>query len=225
MATPLLEDLKTEPILPTATISTEFETIINHLTHSKNQVEKLEKEIAEVKANWLKDQKQHEQELAEQRSQEEIVRKRDKETYDYEISLARKKSQDEFEERKTKWERELQSQKDQIEAERKELAELRKTVEKYPEEKDKMVKEAVQTAERSLRQEHDQDKKFLLQEHKAETDLKNAKIASLEAENGRQAKEIESLRKSLDEVSQKFQTVAVKAIEATRPEQKPASQS
>src|SRR3989344_5804278 len=190
MATPLLEDLKTEPILPTATISTEFETIINHLTHSKNQVEKLEKEIAEVKANWLKDQKQHEQELAEQRSQEEIVRKRDKETYDYEISLARKKSQDEFEERKTKWERELQSQKDQIEAERKELAELRKTVEKYPEEKDKM-----------------------------------AKIASLEAENGRQAKEIESLRKSLDEVSQKFQTVAVKAIEATRPEQKPASQS
>lgn len=200
-----------------------FEKTIEDLTRSKEEFERLEKEIAETKAAWIKEQKAHDEEINQHKAQEEIARRREKETYEYETQLARKRSQDEFEEKKSSGEKELATQKDQIDSDRKELAELRKQVENFPAEKDKAVKEAVMTAEKSLREQFDQERKLSEQQNKASTDVLNLKIANLETENSRQQKENESLKKTLEDVTTQFREVAVKAIESNRPEIRPTN--
>lgn len=212
----------TEGVTPkTASLITDFESLIDRLNENKEQVEGLEKEITETKVNWIKEQKQRADEITQQKEQEELQKKRERETYEYETQLSRKKSQDEFTEKKAKWERDLENEKEQISLERKELAELRKKVEAFEEEKEKAVKLATDSLQKLLTDSFVHEKQLTDQTQKSETDILKLKIIGLEAENSRQLKEIETLRKSLNEATQKFESVAVKVIESTRPEAKP----
>ena len=196
-----------ETFSKTSSIITEFENAIDELTLKKEEIEKLDKEIVEIRALWIKEQKNHEQELKEQREQEEIQRQREREGYDYETKLARKRAEDEF-----------AAQKEQLAAEKKELGELRKLSEEFPTEKEKVIKEAVALAEKTLTEQFGLEKKMFDQQNKAVAEVLNLKIANLEAENSRLIKELEVVKKSLDEVTRQFREVAVKAIESNRPE-------
>lgn len=207
----------------TTSLLESFDKVAENLKNSKNEVEQLEKEITETKTSWLKEQKAHEMEISQNRAQTEIERQREQEAFDYDTKLSRKKAQDEFEEKKLSWEKELNSQKDQLATERKELASLRKAVEDFPAEKDKAVKDAVEQAVKALHDQLETDKKLSDQQTKSQTEILNMKIANLEAENSRQVKETENLKKSLEEITRQFREVAVRTIDASRPEVKPSS--
>lgn len=61
--------------------------------------------------DWSREQKQHDLEMVQKNTQEELERKRD---------------EDEFQDKKLSWEKDLTQRKEELEAQRKELEELRK---------------------------------------------------------------------------------------------------
>lgn len=199
--------------LPTS----QLETLIADLSTAKNQLDKLQKEIEETKNSWLKEQETHQRLLHERNSEDETTRMREQETYDYEVKLARKKSEDEFAERKARWEKELTDRKEEIDHDKQELIELRKTVDAFPAEKDKVVKEATFALQKSLTEQFESQTKLREQEFKSEKDLLTLKISNLAAENSRQTKENESLKKQLDEATRQVKDIAVQVIHSNRP--------
>lgn len=84
-----------------------FSKLIHTITTAKDEYGDLQKQIAEIKEAWDKEQKLHIVEIQERDQQEELAKRREKETYEYEIKLNRKKEEDEFLEKKAKWEKDL----------------------------------------------------------------------------------------------------------------------
>src|SRR5579864_456498 len=80
----------------TSQIEDPFTSIFDAITKAKTIYENLQREIIQTREIWTNEQQKHEQELIERNQQEEITRKREQETYDYETNLARKKSEDDF---------------------------------------------------------------------------------------------------------------------------------
>lgn len=198
------------------TIFETFTLLLDKIEKAKDEFESLEKEIEEIKQKWEKEQKRHEQEVLEKRHQEEIERKRGEETYQYETLLSRKKAEDEFADKKEKWEKELLERKEEINRDKKELEELRRLVASFDSEKEKAVRQAILAQEQELTTKFDAERRLDVQESKAEKEILALKIESLNRENNRQAKEIEILRRSLEEASRQLKEIAVKVIESGR---------
>lgn len=200
----------TEPLVPivknVSGLISDFESLIAKIANSKHGLEALNREVAENKLIWEKEQKDHQQQVRERDLEEETVRKREKETYDYETQLARRKETDERE-----------AQKAQLATEKKELEELRKITAGFEEDKNKTVKEAVTTIQKDLEEKFTNEKKLREQEIKGEKDLLLMKIGNLEADNSRLNKEIEVLKKSLDEATRQVKEIAVRVIDSARP--------
>ena len=194
-----------------------FVSLIGAINASKEEFSALQKEIAEIKESWVKEQKNRQTAIAENNQQEDIARKRENETYNYETSLARKKAEDEFLEKKAKWERDLEERKDEIAKERQELEILRKQVAGFETEKEKAVKEACGLLQKQLLDTVAADKKLRVQEIKSEKELLSLKITNLTQDNVRQANEIAVLKKSLEEAAAQLKDVAVKVIESSSP--------
>lgn len=192
-----------------------FVKLANVIATAKDEYEALQKQIAEVKEAWDKEQRSHKIQIAEINQQEELAKKREKETYDYGISLARKKAEDEFEERKNKWEKELQARKDEIAKEKQELEILRKQVAGFEAEKDKATKQACAILEKDLTDQYSAEKKLREQEVKSEQEILALKIANLTSESTRLTNEAVVLKKSLEEATQQLKDVAVKVIESS----------
>lgn len=215
--------------VPTATSSLKeinnllatFNDLISKISQAKTDFENLQKEITDTKELWLKEQQDHTRQKQERNQQEEIQKRREQELYEYETSLSRKRAEDEFNERRLKWERELAQRKEEIEKEKKELEELRKQASGFETEKDKAVKEACTALEKDLTNEFTIEKKLREQEFKSEKEMLGLKIATLTAEKTRQLNEIESLKKAFDESAKQLKDVAVKVIESNNPPQKP----
>lgn len=182
---------------------------------SRGEYETLQKQILEVKETWDKEQRNHKVQIAEINQQEEVERKREKETYDYEASLARKKAEDEFEERKNKWEKELSARKEDIAEEKQELEMLRKQAAGFEAEKEKAIKEACVLLQKQLQETFATEKKLREQEVKSEQELLALKIANLTSENTRLVNEVVMLKKSLEEATRQLKDVAVKVIESS----------
>ncbi len=214
----LSDSTGTGPTAQTAFLITDLELQISRLTELKNDVEKLEREIEQTKLEWSKEQKAHEQELIQRNQAEEITRQRERETYDYETKLARKKIEDELADKKAGLEKELSDRREEIEQDKKSLSELQKAVDGFTVEKDKAVKEAVAAIQEELSERFETERKLREQETKSDKEILNLKIAALEQENSRQAKEIESLKKSLEDASSQLKDIAVKVIQSHRPE-------
>lgn len=191
-----------------------FDDVATHIASAKDEFVRLQKEIEEQKENWEKEKKAHEAFVLERNQQEEIGRKREQEAYDYEITKKRRQEEDAFLEKKSKWEKELALQKEVIEAERKELTELRKDVAGFEAETEKAVKEATTSLQRGLTEEFASEKKFSEQEFKAEKELMGLRISTITQENARQSKEIEALKKALEEATAQLKDVAVRVIES-----------
>ena len=200
-----------------SSIISSFNDLFEKIIRAKTEFEKLEKEITEIREVWAKEQANHQQQMMEKREQEETARKREQETYNYEVALGRRKTEDEFAERKAKWEKELAEKREEIEGDKKELELLRKQVACFEEEKEKLVKEACNLLQRDLTNRFETERKLREQEIKAEKEILSLKIESLSSENMRQVKEIEALKKALDEATRQVKDIAVKVIEASNP--------
>lgn len=193
-----------------------YTDLIAKIADAKLEFEKVEKEIADIKEEWSKEQKIHQYQIEEKNRREETDRKREQETYEYEISLQRKREQDQFQEKKEKWEKELLQRKQELDQEKKELEFLRNQVAGFDLETDRAVKEACNALQRELMSNFTNEKKLRDQEVKAEKELLQLRIENLHSENVRQTKEIEILKRALDESTRQVKEIAVSVIEARK---------
>lgn len=179
----------------------------------KEEIEKFQKEIIETKTNWEKEKNEHEKHVSERDREVELFRKRDEEEYQYQWKMERKRIEDEFGERKAKWEKELLERKEEIEADKRELMDLREKVAGFESEMAKAVKEAQTNLAKEMEAEYATERKLREQEIKSEKEILNLKIDSLTSENVKLTSEIEVLKKSLDEATRQVKEIAVKVIE------------
>lgn len=191
-----------------------FSAIVDQINEAMASFTALQKDIAETKDAWAKEQRDHQAHVLERDQQEEITRKRERETYDYETAKKRKQDEDEFLERKAKWERELAARKEELEQEKRELLELRKQVAGLEAEKEKAVKEAITALQKQLQETFATERKLTAQETKAEKEILVLKITNLTAENTRQANEIAAFKQALEDATTQLKDVAVKVIES-----------
>lgn len=204
-------DVLTPPLL------TAFSDLINKVNQSRVEFEALQEEIEQVKKAWLKEREDHRLEIEERTRREEREKREQQEAYTYETLRARKKTEDEFVDKKVAWEKQLRDEREIIEKERQELIELRKLTANFATEKDKAIKEAEVILQKQLTNQFGVDTRLREQEIKAQIDLLNLQIASLAAENTKQTKEIEALKRALDEATKQVKDVALKVIEFHRP--------
>lgn len=132
---------------------------------------------------WEEKRKEAEESLKKQRSREE-------EEYFYNLKLARKKDQDQYDQKKAALEKELAQKKESFEAEinareqsvsaaEKELADLRVKAENFPSELEKAVQSAIKNTSAQLEKDHKFEKQLLLKDHEGEIKLKSQQIESL----------------------------------------------
>ena len=174
-----------------------FTQLTDQIRQLQDDYNALLKQIADTKDNWIREQ----------------------ETYDYENKRTHKQAEDEFTDRRVLWEKQLTEQRQAIELERKEVAELRKTVAVFPDEKDKAIKQAVIDTQKQITEKYDFDKKLSSQEHKSEIDLLHLKISNLTADNSRLQTELEIAKKTLTETNQQVKDIAVRVIDSHKPQQ------
>ncbi|MBI4097229.1 MAG: hypothetical protein HY428_02320 [Candidatus Levybacteria bacterium] len=192
-----------------------FNNVIQRINDSKAEFVSMQRLIEETKQAWIREQREHELQVAQQNQQEEVERRREQESYEYETKLARRKAEDEFLQRKTKWERELEERKDEIERERQELVTLRRQVEGFEGDKEKAIKDATTTMQKEVANQFATEKKLREQEVKAEKELLALKITTLTQENTRLNNEVEALKKALTDATVQLKDVAVKVIESS----------
>ena len=191
-----------------------FSDLLSLIREASIDFEKLQKDISETQEVWLREQNEHSRDITERDHQEEVERKREQETYFYNTSLTRKRDEDSFNDKKVRWEKELSDKKAEIEKEKQELVELRKTVANFENEKEKAVKEALASLQRQLTEKSETERKLGGQEVRAEKEILNLKITNLTTDNKRQASEIEILKKSLEQTTKEIKEIAVSVIEA-----------
>lgn len=202
-----------------------FEELAAKIMESKSEFDALQRQIEQTKLEWTREQKQHEVDLIQRNTQDELERKREEETYQYDTSLIRKRAEDEFEDRKLTWEKQLQQRKDELQKEKQELEQLRKMVSDFDSQQEQAVKDAQDLLKRQLTEQFETERKLREQEVKAEKEVLGLKIANLEAENSRLSKEMEVLKRSLEEATRQVKDIAVKVIESGSSQIKPQSQA
>lgn len=202
-----------------------FSKLIHTITTAKNEYENLQKQIEEIKEIWNKEQRLHVVSIQERDREEDLVKRREKETYEYETKLTRKKDEDEFLEKKVKWEKELISKKEELQKDKEELENLRKQVLGFDAQVARAVKEATDMLRQDITDTFMTEKKMREQEIKAEKELLAFKITNLAQENGRLTGEVSLLKKSLEEATSQLKEVAVKVIESSSPQVKPQTPS
>lgn len=198
-----------------------FDEIVEKISQSKLEYERLQKEIVQTKQSWTKEQQDHQRNLEEKSKLEELKRKQEEELYQYEISRKHKVAEDEFKDKKADWDRYLQEQKDVIEKERKELVQLRALAENFEKEQQKAVDDAKEILRQSLTSEFGTERKIKEQEIKAEKDILNLKIGNLSEENKRLSLEVDNLKKAIDQATSQVKEIALKVIESRSNSAKP----
>ena len=171
------------------------------LAAQKEKKEEFEREMSLKKAEFddqlrtEKTSREKETKLFEEKRKEaeEALKKqrsREEEEYQYNLKLARKKDQDQYDQKKTALEKELAQRKESFESEinareqsvsaaEKELAELRTKAENFPSELDLAVQAAIKNTTAQLEKDHKFEKQLLLKDHEGEIKLKSQQIESL----------------------------------------------
>jgi hypothetical protein len=200
-------------------------TTLDMLVQSyEQQKEALGAEIAAAKAAWTEEHTQREREQKETEETLKRQRQREIEEYEYKKALERKKAQDKYEEdmrlseKKNREKQEaLEKSWQQREAELKEkevaFARLAKEVEEFPTRLQKEVGQTVAQAVKAADEHHQQQVALLKKDAEAERRMAELQIKKLEELVVRQAAQIESLEKRLEEAKRQVQDIAVRAIE------------
>lgn len=192
-----------------------FTQLADKIAQAKIEFLDLLRGIEETKQNWKREQQAHEFELQQRASQEDLERKREQETYGYETQLRHKQVEDAFLEKRAGWERELEVRKEELAREKEELQDLRKQVAGFETEKERAIKEACNLLEKTLRESFATEQRIREQEFRAQVEVLNLRIENLTQENTRQAKEIEAIRRSLEDATRQLKDIAVKVIESS----------
>lgn len=204
---------------PLETPQTSILQIINDLTSKVSQIqiefESLQKEITRIRERWEKEQKDHGAEIEQRNLQEDLERKRQQESYEYEMQRSHKRAEDDFLDQKAAWHKELTVRKEEIERDKKELLELRKQIENFDNQKAEAVRLAEATLKEELTGEFESERKLREQEFKSEKEILNLRIAVLSTENSKQASEISTLKKTLEEATRQLKEIAVRVIDAS----------
>jgi len=206
-----------KPNLGTTQPSTSY--VISELTSKISQIQEefdsLEKEITQTKEKWTREQKDHEAEIQQRNLQEDLDRKRRQESYEYELQRNYKKAADEFEDQKAAQQKDLGARREEIEKDKKELIDLRKQSEIFDSQKAEAVRLAQSALKEELTEKFNAERKLREQEFKAEKEILNLKINTLSTENSKQAVEINTLKKALEEATRQLKEIAVRVIDAS----------
>ena len=192
--------------------------------HYRGQKEQLELGISEQRAAWAREEEERTHQQKEYEDALKKQRQREVEEYEYKKALERKKAQDRYEEeirlleKKNREKQEtLEKSWQQREASLKEaeveLARLRKEVESIPERLKREIEGAASHSAASTAEKFEQQLVLLRKDAETEKRLSELQIKSLHETAARQAAEIESLQRQLDEAKRQVQDIAVKAIE------------
>lgn len=214
-------DIYSPQATPSDNIVKQLDEIAEKISQSKFEYERLQKEIAQTKEAWVKEQQDYQRGIEEKSRLEELKRKQEEELYQYELFRKHKVAEDEFKDKKMDWDRSLQEQKDVIEEERKELPELRVLAENFEKEQQKAVREAEEILQKQLTSEFENEKKLKEQEVKAEKDIFNLKINNFSEENKRLSLEVDTLKKAIDQATSQVKEIALKVIESRSNPTKP----
>ena len=206
-------------------LSDAFNSLLIQITQSKQEFENLQREIDQIRKIWTQEKQDYETDLLRIKQQEELERKREEETYQYNLILTRKRAEDEFSDKKLAWEKELSGRKEQLEKDRQELEALRKQAAEFDLRIEQAVRHAEENLKSSLTGEFETEKKLREQEVKSEKEILGLKIESLSSEVKRQAEEIVVLKKSLDQAQEQVKQIAVKVIEGGTPKTQPSQEN
>jgi uncharacterized lipoprotein YmbA len=188
--------------------------------------EELNREIQAIREEWEKEKKEHEAEIKERDAAEVKSREREKEEYGYAFKREQQLTKDQFEDEKTKIERDIQSKKEQMEKElaerekaigerEEELNELRSKVAAFPKETEEAINRAVkQTTERIMLEAKNREE-LVGKEFDGERNVLTTRIESFERTVKEQSGQIASLSQQLERAYQKVQDIAVKSVEGT----------
>jgi len=184
----------------------------------------LEKEIEEHRASWTSEREEQDKNSKDSEDTLKKQRAREKEEYEYQKTLERKKEENDYVEAQRTLERknkEKQEALDKSWAQREttlkeqeeELARLKKEAVEFPARiKSEIEKEVASSLAREKAQ-HEQNTLLLQKEFEGEKRMAELRIKSLEETMARQFSQIESLGSRLDEAKKQVQDIAIKAIE------------
>ncbi len=193
-------------------------------TQRANATERFEAEMLARRAEWKKEQESHLALLKENEAQLKKEREREKEEYEYTLALTRKKDNDLYTEKKLTQEKELyalRQKQEQAFAEREaaitmresELTELRARVADFPAELSVAIEQAKKETAIQTENQFKQETMLNIKESEADKRVAELSIASLKETVTKQAMQIETLTRKLEEASHQVQAIAVKAIE------------
>ena len=196
--------------------------------------EQLIREIESQRADWQKESKLHEEAVKERDAAEKKQREREREEYVYTFQREQQLAREQYEDQKTRLEREIASRKEQMErelAERErvvaekegELNELRKQVSAFPKELESAVSKAVKEAVQKVELDARNSETILNKEFEGERNVMNARIQALEKTVKEQNEQITRLSQQVEKSYSQVQDIAVKAIEGTSHTQPPTN--
>ena len=195
-------------------------------TDISRQKEKIEKEMAQTRKIWTKEQAEFESSIEEKEALATKEREEEDGDYNYEIERARQMEIDEYEEKKRLQERELQEQnqekeKDWAEREkfltdnRVEFEENQTKIEGFEEE----LKKEFTDAKNKAIEECDRDAKvkanLVAKEWEAEKQGYELRITALEASIQRQIEQISELTAQLQAATNQAQSLAMRAFQSS----------
>ena len=185
---------------------------------------RFETETSAKRAEWKKDQETYQAALKENDARIKKERDREKEEYEYNLVLARKKDNDLYMENKSTLEKELQAARQKQEQEcaaretalttrETELAELRTRMSNLPAELSTAIEQARKETATQCENQFKQEAILKIKENETDKRVAELRIASLEETASKQALQIETLTRKLEDSSNQVQAIAVKAIE------------
>ena len=191
-----------------------------------SQREVIEKDMAQMRKTWQREQTEYEVLLREQTEVTARERQHEQEEYQYTLERTRKIETDEYEEKKRKLERELQeanqekgkqwAERDRILAENQaKFEENQKQVAAFPAELEAEVKKAREEAIKEASNEAKVKADLATKEWEVTNQGYEFKIQSLEATIQRQAEQITDLSTQLQAAMKQAQALAMRAFESS----------
>ena len=184
--------------------------------------ELFEQAMQKEKSSW---QLAREQLISEYETEKNSLAKqrvREKEEYGYQMELARRKEEDEYQERKTRLEKELAKKCEDLEKremllkeKEQEFEQLKLKVENFSHENAESIEKAKEALRKELQQQYDFSLKLKESDISGTYKLYDQKIKSLEEKIIEQDAIIKSLTKKADESADQVQFIACKALDAS----------
>ncbi len=185
-----------------------------------------EEEMQQKKFQWKLEQENYENQKKERDAQLKKDRQREEEEYNYNLQLKRKKEADEYNEQKSKLEKELVEKRTSLEkelseresivaAKEKESAEMKLKVEQFPKALENAIKETEKSVIEKIEFKFKHQSELAQKEMEGERNLNRQMIISLENKIKEQAEQVKQLTQKVNDSGQQVQTIAIKAIEST----------